>query len=214
MPFHITPQTTAERDVGTLARLSLRITVFPVLVLLGTAVIVAYVMWPQSAELLTFVAAVVAGLAAIYAAFYAADSLRKNLRQQVLQNSFDLLMKIHDIDIQRIRSAIDDFPDKEVSAAEFYNRVDADADLHLAVRTLLNYFETVAISIQRYHSDETSMFLSLGNLVPWVTDRFAPYIKEIRRRRNDERIYDQVMKLANAWNGGRYLMTQEALPDE
>src|SRR5947209_4138418 len=150
-----------DKDIGTVARFSVRITIVLVLVIVGITISAAFILYPALRTELTFVTAMIGGLTAIYAAFYSSAATRRQLWQQVLRNSFDMLAMIHDIDVQRIRAALESFPHQNLSPAEFYDKIMADRDVHVAVRTLLNYFEITSIAIQQEHVDEETMYLSL-----------------------------------------------------
>lgn len=200
------------KQLGSIATLSVTVTVAVVIVLASVIMVALYFFYPGLREPLTFLAAVAGGAAVIYTGYYAGASVHLAVIQSRKEKAFAILGELNKIDMATIRILIE----KELanrsslSPADLYQKILGDEKLLGAITTLLGLFEDTSIAAQQSYADERVLYLSLCFLVPWAYDGLRDYIKE-ERTRNDPTLYIELEKLAEAWKNKRSVRTGESL---
>jgi len=195
-----------QKSIGTIANVSIRITIAAFLAVLGISVCLLYLFLPQYQTEIVFITAVFGGLAAIYSAFYAGVSIRSNIRGELIRNSFQLIHYFHQIDLIRARVHCEkEFEFDHISPVQFCDKIASDQDLHLVIKELLSIFSDVSCAIQQEFADEQTLYMSLDTTLLSTFEICRPYIEEVRKQRKNPSIYVQFEKLAKSWMAGKYL---------
>lgn len=200
-------------NAGTLMKLPVSITIAGILIFIGVLLIILYLSIPTIRDDLTFITIVAGGLTVIYSAFYVAANLRISIKRDMLKSGFEIIQEIHGSHLSKIRVFLErNIAHGRTPPDEFYQIVTNDTEMEEYIRSLLCYFEEVSIAIQCDLADEAMMYMHLTHLLPWAGQAFAPYIIELRQINNDDRIFIELEKLADAWKHGISIKSGKPFP--
>lgn len=202
-----------QRNIGTVGRFSINVTVAGLVTICTTAVVVACILLPHLRNEIAFVAAAVGAGAGIYSAYYLGAALHLRLRRDSLASTFELLKRLDDLQMTRVRVLIENnLVNKTLSPQEVYERIRTDPDIHSQVVLILGLFEDTSIAIQTGFVDEESVYLSLAWLIPFTYQSLRPYIIEERRLHQANILYCELERLANAWSAKKLLKSGKSTP--
>ena len=200
------------REPGSVASFRLNITVAILVGFAGAILIVAFVVFAEHRQTLAFAAAVAAAMGAVYSGYYVAESLRTRSRQDRIARSFDFLQAMQDIQIVEVRTKLRKQIDQgRISPDDLYDEVAKDLHTHSALKATLNWFESISLAVQAGHVDEEILYRDLRTVLPWTATVFRPYIDRVRINYNDQKVFCELEKLANAWSNRTLLSTGEAV---
>jgi hypothetical protein len=188
-------------------------TVGAVLALAVAGVVAAYDYLPGNRQDLIFFVAVVASSAALYAAYFAGAALHATLEHQRQRLSIELDRDLHELDLTRLRSFLDEVELNESGQQQAYERILANDDLHAITRTMLNRFENIAVAIQVGAADELTLYFMIKSMVKFYYGHLHGYILHLRKAGDQPTAYVEVQKLARAWEGNESVITGRRLPE-
>jgi len=165
-----------------------------------------YILLPIYRQELTFIAYLLGGGGAIYSGIYVGISVNRKVIQDKLQHSYQFLYQTKSVELSRVRTKLEkDFDPKKLSPEQFFDAVVSDVDIHTTVKVLLGLYEDLSVAVQDGFVYEPTVYKSVCTSLPYMYNTFTPYIQEVRKRREDERVYCEIEKLSNSWSTGKYL---------
>jgi hypothetical protein len=195
-----------DKKPGVLPSMSLNITVGALIALAVVILAVLFVLAPAHKEKIEFFSTLVAGGAGLYVAYYIGITLRTRIQRDKQHRSFEFLQQLNQIDTARIRIFVTRrLTSKELSAADVHKMIIENEEIHSQVISLPGLCEDISIGIQSGYAEEKQLYQSLCFLVPYVARTLQPFIEEERRIHNDDRLYEELDRLANSWKAKRAL---------
>ncbi len=183
------------------------------LFVLAIGITVIYGLFLDYRDIVKFGTTVLGGMAGLYAAFYVGKSLKIKVKRDALRQSLDLIHIQDTIELNKVRTLIDkELYLKEIAPSEMYKLISDDSRMNNAVITVLNQFETVALTIENGLADENMLYWSLSFRVPFYFDTLKPFVTQLRKELNCEDLFIETEKLANSWNAKKYLYSGEVVP--
>ena len=165
-----------------------------------------FVLYPDNRIELTFVSSTIGISAAIYSAFYLGHSVRNNTSLVRKKHSFDLILRTKCVELMKIRTQVEhEFPHHKIISKDLYSAIVKNRELHTGVKALLCLFEDISIAIQSGYADEEVIFQSQVAHLAYLYKTFLPYIEGTRKKRDDDRVYCELEKLAKTWSAGKKL---------
>lgn len=202
----------SEETVGVLSQISFKVTVAICLVLAVIVLFILFIILPDYRNELSFLTALLGGAAVVYAGYYAGATLKINLARDKQHRSFEILQSLNNIDMASIRVFIEKEITEEISQKDLYDKILDTREFLSMITVILGFFEEVSIAIQEDYADEVFLYRSLGFIVPWTFYSLNSYIKEERTRLNENSLYIELEKLADAWKKKTSLITGKSLP--
>ena len=206
----------SEKPVGVLREISfnVNITIFLLILIIVVTLSILFCSFPNWREELSFIAAAIGGGAVVYGGYYTSLSFKMRLIEEKKHRSFEAVKDFFGYDFTKVRTFLDvEIETKNLSQLELYNKIANDKEISAMTKALLNHLEILSESIQEKYVNEYIIYWNFCSLVPFLYDGFLPYIKELRKIKDDRTLYIELDKLANAWKSGKYLSTGEKLPD-
>ena len=201
-----------RKPVGVLSQISFKITVVICLLLGVVLLFILFIALPQYRNELRFLTALLGGAVMVYAGYYAGATLRVNLARDKQHRSFEVLQNFNTIDMTKIRVFVEKGVDvKKMPPDQFYNEILNDHELLAGVMLVLNFFEATSMAIQEEYADELILYRSLCCVTPWIFSNFNPFVKEVREKRNDKRLFVEFEKLVDVWKNNTSLLTGKSL---
>lgn len=204
---------TSDQEVGILGRLSVRVSMAVLMVVITLVAFALYLLFPEMRSHVIFAAALVGGSSAVYAAYYAASTLRVSVKRDMQARSFDILASLNEHQAAKLRVFIEkEVANRRLSPEALYDRITQDADCLAVVTTVLGLYEDTAVAIHEGFADERPLYRSLAFLVPWTLRQLREYIEEERKRGRAEDLYIDLQRLAEAWSNGRFYHDGKPIP--
>ena len=199
---------TDMKEIGTFGQVKITVTVTIALLVITTGAVLAalYALFPDYRKLLEFGAAVIGGASGIYSAFYVGQSLQAQTIQDKKHRSFELMGQFTDIDFTKIRAFLEsNIKSQQIAPAAMYKKITDEESIDTAVKTALNWFETLSIAIQEDYVDEDILYSLLSYSVPFYFKSLEPYIEQHRKNLDYQKLYIELEKLYKAWTSQKYL---------
>lgn len=199
-----------KKETGVFAQVSFKLSVALILGCIGLVLGIVYWTLPNIRTELTFIAAILGGLAVLHTTYYMAEALKVNTYRDKLAWSFNITKELNQKGVIDIRMFLEKkIANQNIPPADFYNKIISDTEIHASTKMLLGLFEDASIAVQNGLADEESLYKSLAFLVPWAAQNFHPYIQQVRKNNNDNSIYRELDKLADAWKNNSSLVTKK-----
>lgn len=190
---------------------TLRITAAAVIGLAALVLVAVFIVFREYREEVRFVANVLSWSGGIYAAYHAGISLRLNLYRDRQKRAYEILDSFNKVDSASVRSMIDSALAGSAQPTLAYQAMKSDKDKDGAIRYVLGILEDMSIAIRTGYADENILFASLCGTTLRYYDAFKTYIDELRRDRNNPKIYIELERLAGAWRTNRSLANNRAV---
>lgn len=181
---------------------------------------------PTAKELVDFVAKALFGFAGFASLAVALQALLIAANRARIDKAFEFLAKYDAADFIEVRNYLDNeqpIPADNLlrchqaissgQAEGLYLKINSNESIKIKVRLMLAFFEDMALAIGTGHADESVLFRSLRPSVIFYLTRLMPYIKHFRTKENDTLYYEDAVKLAQAWNDQRSVLTGKRVPN-
>jgi hypothetical protein len=163
--------------------------------------------------LIDFIAKAFFGAGGLVSMAVALQALHLNATRQRVTVAFAFLERYDCDDFISVRHFLDnptprsgiwsEFHLEKISpnqAEGFYISINQTPEMGAKIRSLLGFFEDMALGVATSHADEGTLHRSLRPSVIYFMSRLAPYIAYERLRTGDALYYEDALKLARAWS--------------